>query len=112
MKDKVILLTSDQLGTGDAGLGQSVLETFFVLLKQREEKPLAVFCMNRGVFALTKQSFVSVHLAEMARAGVQVLACKTCVDHYGVEEQLTAGEVSSMSVFVELAAKHEIVNVA
>ena len=112
MRNKVILLTSDQFGTGDAGLGESVLETFFVLVKQRDERPAAIFCMNRGVFALTKQSFASVHLAEMARAGVPVLACRTCVDHYGLEDKLTAGEVSSMAAFVELAAQHEVLTIA
>lgn len=112
MKDKVILLASDQLGFGDAGLGQSILETFFVLTKKREDLPKAVFCMNRGVFTLTKRSFVSVHLAEMAKSGVQVLACKTCVDHYGIEPEMTAGELSSMAVFVELAASHEVLTIA
>lgn len=112
MRDKVILLASDQLGAGDAGLGQSILETFFVLVKQRDELPAAVFCMNRGVFTLTKRSFASVHLGEMAKAGVPVLACKTCVDHYGIEDELTAGEVSSMAAFVELAAQHEVLTIA
>lgn len=112
MNGKVILLASDQLGAGDSGLGQNILETFFVLVKKREELPAAVFCMNRGVFALTKRSFVSVHLAELAQAGVAVLACKTCVDHYGIADRLTAGEVSSMAAFVELAAEHEVLTIA
>ena len=112
MRNKVILLTTDQFGTGDAALGESVLETFFVLMKQRDELPAAVFCMNRGVFALTTSSFASVHLAEMADAGVNVLACKTCVDHYDVGSRLKAGEISSMATFVELAATHDVLTIA
>jgi len=112
MKNKVILLASDQIGAGDAGLGQNVLETFLVLLKQRAELPAAIFCMNRGVFCLTKRSFASVHLAELARAGVRVLACRTCVEFYDVLDQLTAGEVSSMGEFVALAAEHEVLTIA
>ena len=112
MRNKVILLASDQLGAGDPGLGQNILETFFVLLKQRQDPPAAVFCMNRGVLALTKRSFASVHLAELAQAGVPVLACRTCVEFYDVESQLTAGEVSSMAVFVDLAAKHEVLTIS
>jgi len=112
MRNKVILLTSDQIGAGDAGLGQTLLETFFVLMKQREDKPAASFCMNRGVFALTRKSFASVHLAELARAGVDVLACKTCIDFYGIADQLTAGEVSSMAVLVDLASRYEVVTIS
>jgi intracellular sulfur oxidation DsrE/DsrF family protein len=112
MKNKVILVTSDEFGTGDAALGKSVLETFFVLLKQRDELPAAVFCMNRGVFTLTDQSFASVHLAEMAAAGVPVFGCSTCVEHYGVAGDMKAGEISSLSAFIDLAARHEVLTIA
>ncbi len=112
MSSKVILLSSDRLGAGDAELGRSLLETFFVLLEQRDEKPAAIFCVNRGVFALTDESFASIHLGKIADAGVPVLACKTCVDHYGLEDRLTTGEISSMSAFLDLAAEHEVLTLA
>ncbi|MCY9515508.1 DsrE family protein [Paenibacillus apiarius] len=109
MKGKVILLTSDSIGAQENGLGATILETFLTLLKQREEKPAAIFCMNRGVLALTSRSLASLQLAELARAGVPVLACKTCVDHYGIADELAAGEISSMGAFVDLASQHEVV---
>ncbi|BCJ88149.1 DsrE family protein [Effusibacillus dendaii] len=112
MRNKIVLLLSDQLGQGDRGLGQTVLETFFVLLKQQEEKPAAVFCMNRGVYALTDQSLASVHLKELADAGVPVLACKTCVEFYQLADQLTVGEISGMNYFLELAGKHEVLTIS
>jgi len=111
VKDKVILVTSDQFGKGDAELGETVLETFFALLKQQEELPAAVFCVNRGVFALTEQSLASVHLKELEAKGVPVLACKTCVDYYGLEGKLVAGEISSMKHFLELAARHPVLTI-
>ncbi|WP_456273127.1 DsrE family protein [Bacillus sp. AK031] len=112
MKNKVILVSSDQLGNGDKDLGEGVLETFITLLKQRDEKPEAIFLMNRGVLTLTEQSLVSVHLKEIAEQGVPVYACKTCVDYYEVEEQLIVGEISGMGHFIELASKHEVLTIA
>ncbi|KOP83922.1 DsrE family protein [Cytobacillus solani] len=112
MKNKVILVSSDQLGTGDKELGESVLETFFTLLKQREDLPAAIFCMNRGVFTLTDHSFVSVHLKELEDKGVEVLACKTCVDYYKVEENLVAGKISGMPSFIDLASKYEVLTIS
>jgi selenium metabolism protein YedF len=112
MKNKVILVSSDKLGEGDTQLGESVLETFFTILKQREELPYAVFCMNRGVFTLTDESFVSVHLKELADKGVQILACKTCVDHYELEDKLSVGTISSMGHFIELAAQYEVLTIS
>ncbi len=112
MENKVIFLTTDSMGDGDRELGVQLLETYFTLLKQRESLPAAVFCINRGVFALTEQSFASLHLQELAARGVAVLACGTCVDYYGVREDLTAGEISSMGHFMELAQRYEIVTLA
>ncbi|MDP4164114.1 MAG: DsrE family protein [Bacillota bacterium] len=112
MKNKVILVSSDQLGKGDRELGEGVLETFFTILKQRNELPKAVFFMNSGVFTLTEESFVSVHLKELESKGVEILACKTCVDHYGLAEKLTAGKISSMANFIDLAAQYEILTIS
>ncbi len=51
MRNKVILVSSNQLGKGDEVLGETILETFFTILKQREEFPIAIFlheqrCIN------------------------------------------------------------------
>ena len=71
MKNKVILLASDQLGNGEKELGKGILETFFTILKQKEELPVAVFCMNSGVFTLTEESLVSLQLADLEGKGVK-----------------------------------------
>lgn len=112
MKNKVILVSSDQLGKGEKELGEGVLETFFTLLKQREELPAAIFFMNSGVFTLTVDSLLSVHLNELEDKGVPVLACKTCVDYYEVESRLAAGKISSMGEFIELASKYEVLTIS
>ncbi len=112
MKNKLILVSSDQLGRGDKELGEGILETFFTLLKQREELPAALFFMNAGVLTLTEQSFISVHLQELEAKGVELLACKTCVDHYNISEKLVAGKTSSMAHFIELASKYEVITIA
>ncbi|MCM3703711.1 hypothetical protein [Paenibacillus macerans] len=40
-------------------------------------------------------------------SGVPVLACGPCVNYYGIQDQLVAGEVSSMGRFLELAEQYE-----
>jgi intracellular sulfur oxidation DsrE/DsrF family protein len=112
LKNKVILLASDQLGNGEKELGEGILETFFTILKQKEELPVAVFCMNRGVFTLTEESLVSLQLADLERKGVDILACKTCVDYYELQEKLATGKVSGMAQFVELASEYEVITIS
>lgn len=111
MKGKVVLLTSDTIGAAENGLGATILETFLTLVKQQEQLPAAVFCMNRGVLALTSRSLASLQLAELEKLGVPVLACKTCAEHYGIADKLAAGQISGMSTFVELAASHEVLTI-
>jgi intracellular sulfur oxidation DsrE/DsrF family protein len=112
LKNKVILLASDQLGNGEKELGEGILETFFTVLKQKEELPVAIFCMNRGVFTLTEESLISLQLADLERKGVDVLACKTCVDYYRLNEKLVTGKVSGMAQFVELASEYEVITIS
>lgn len=109
MKNKVILVGSNQLGKGPEDLGETLLETFFTLLKQRNDLPAAVFFLNSGVLTLTEDSLISVHLKELENKGVEVLACKTCVDYYGIEEKLSVGKISGMGTFIELAEKYEVI---
>ncbi|WP_223066899.1 DsrE family protein [Paenibacillus caui] len=111
MKNKVILLTTDSWGHGDEELGKTILESFFSLIKQEEGLPAAVFCVNRGVLALTDMSLASLHLKELQHKGVPVLACKTCVDYYGIADKLEAGEISTMKRFIELSAEYEVMTV-
>jgi intracellular sulfur oxidation DsrE/DsrF family protein len=112
MKNKMILVSSDQLGKGDKQLGEGILETFFTLIKQRDTLPAVIFFMNSGVLTLTEKSFVSVHLKELEEKGVELLACKTCVDHYKIADQLVAGKISSMAKFIELAEKYEVMTIS
>jgi selenium metabolism protein YedF len=112
MKNKIILVSSNQLGRGDQVLGENILETFFTILKQKDELPVAVFCMNSGVLTMTEDSFVSVHLKELEDRGTEIFACKTCADHYGVSEKLTVGKISGMADFIELAAKYEVLTIS
>lgn len=111
MENKVILLQSDRIGDEADGLGATILETFLTVLKSDGHRPVAIFCMNRGVLTLTAESLCSLKLTELEEAGVKVLACKTCVDHYGIEDQLVCGEISGMAAFVELAAKHPVITI-
>ncbi|WP_442602199.1 DsrE family protein [Paenibacillus sp. KN14-4R] len=112
MKQKVILLASHTLGKGSEELGETILETFFTLLKQNDSLPAAVFCMNSGVKALTDASYASVHLKELEQRGVRIIACKTCVDFYDLGGVLTVGEIGSMSDFIQLASEYEVLTLS
>lgn len=106
---KVIVLRSDGMGDGDPVLGNTILANFLRLCLEAQEKPHAVFCYNAGVKLLTGDSLVVAHLQELARAGVPIEACRTCVDSYGIREQMRVGELSTMAKFMEYVQEYEVV---
>lgn len=109
VKNKVILIKSNALGSGDDQLGSMLFETFLTVLKQQEEKPKAIFLLNSGVELVTEESLCSLHLKELEDAGVKILACTTCLNHYGIAEIQVVGIASSMLEFVKLASEYEVV---
>lgn len=108
MKNKIILVGSSTFGQGDENLGSTLLETFFTILKQKEEKPIAIFFLNSGVELVTNESFCSLHLEELESVGVRILACTTCLNHYGLAEKQVAGNASTMAEFVNLSSEYEV----
>ncbi|MBB5173633.1 DsrE family protein [Texcoconibacillus texcoconensis] len=109
MKNNIILLTSEHLGSGEEELGRSLLENYFTLLKQEDDKPAAIFTINKGVYTLTDRHFASLHLKEMEENGVPILGCKTCIDYYQLSNELVVGEVSSMKAFIDLSKEYSVI---
>jgi sulfur relay (sulfurtransferase) complex TusBCD TusD component (DsrE family) len=109
LANKVIVLRGEGMGQGDNMLGSTILASFLRLCLESAEKPKAIFCYNGGVKLLTGESLVLAHLQELVEAGVKVEACRTCVDFYGIREQMRVGELSSMGAFMEYLQTSEVV---
>lgn len=100
----VIVLNRDQMGSGDAELGQRILGSFFRKLPSMQGVS-AIALYNSGVRLLGAGSPVLAELTMLEENGVDLRACGTCVEHYGVE--LQAGEVSSMDEIISEMSRAE-----
>ena len=88
-----VLLNHDHMGHGDPELGTRILKTF--LQKARGLKDLEeILLVNSGVRLLAADSPVVAELILLEEHGVDVIACGTCVQHFGLT--LAAGHVGSM----------------
>ena len=94
--DWAVFIGSDIIGDGDRELGANLMRMFFYTLAQGEDKPGAVLFMNAGVKLPTQDEQVVGHLKELAQAGVEILVCGTCLNFYGLTQQLQVGTVSNM----------------
>lgn len=108
---KVIFVNSDSLGRGDDELGSKLAPMLLYSLGQTEPKPEAVVLMNSGVRLACDGSAAVEHLQTLVDAGVNVYACGTCLDFFGLKESLAVGDVGNMNMTAELFMSHEVVTV-
>ena len=97
----VILIGSDQLGTGDERLGETLMESFLNTLWHAEPKPAKLIFVNSGVKLTAEGSAVLETLRMLEDEGVEVLSCGACLEHYHLKEKLRVGIVSNAYDTVE-----------
>lgn len=92
----VFIINSEFMGTGDEELGATIMSAFFKKLWASKEKPSAILFYNSGVKLLTKQGGQLDALHQLHAAGVDLIACGTCVDKFGLKNEIAEGRVSGM----------------
>lgn len=98
----LLQITKNYLGAGDIELGRKLLENY---LRQRnnENRLPAVICFyNSGVYLLAEEGEILDILKEIEFKGVKLLACKTCLDYYGLADKMQVGIAGSMIDIITL----------
>lgn len=104
----VLVVTSDQMGRGEAELGTILMRTFFHTLSESQLLPQTIIFYNSGVKLVVEGSAILDDLRALESRGVEILACGTCLGYFNLKEQLAVGSVSNMYSIVEalLGASH------
>jgi selenium metabolism protein YedF len=102
MADFVYFITSDKIGSQDPELGARLMGTFFLKLIQAKGLPSHILFMERGVKLLLPESPSLDAISVLEGRGVEMLACQTCLDYYGIRETIKAGKVSNMPDIIEV----------
>lgn len=96
MSAKTFLIQSEGLGRGDDQLGKMLMANFLRLLGESQEKPASLIFLNSGVKLVCEGSEVLDHLKKLEEQGVEILACTTCLEFYGLVDKLKAGKPTTM----------------
>jgi predicted peroxiredoxin len=110
-RPRVVLLGATGLGRGDEELGGTILGNFLKVLVATPRRPETIVCWNAAVTLLTAGSPVADLFRQLEGVGVKVLACKTCVEKYGLQGTLEAGEISTMPVILDLLLQADVLTV-
>lgn len=100
--DVAVMITSRLFGQGEEELGQALMNSFLYALNEVDGRVKHVIFANSGVFLSTEGSPVLEHLKRLAKQGVHILSCGTCLDFYGLKEKLLVGEVTNMYTIAEI----------
>lgn len=103
-RDTLLLVTRDGLGDAEPELSRKVFVKYLEVLEENGTLPGAMAFMTRGVHLACEGSPALEKLRAFEAAGVHVILCKTCVDHYGLAEQVRVGVVGGMGDIVAAQA--------
>ena len=98
---KVVAVSSGTMGEGDERLGATLLKGFLYALTELDVWPDTVLFYNGGAFLTTTGSESLEDLRRLEDAGVEILTCGTCLNHYGLADRLAVGGVTNMYTIVE-----------
>lgn len=95
-KNTLIQVIRNGMGEGDAELGIVLIRNYFKLLLEDNRLPKIITFYNGGVLLLSSDSPVIDELKKLDDAGVSLLACKTCINHFGLKDKVGVGVQGTM----------------
>ena len=101
----LVLITKPALGTvegGDAEFGVQMLDKFLHALESEADRPSAICFYTEGVRLVCKGSKVLLGLELLHGLSVRLLACQSCLEHYGLVDAVAVGEVGNMKQIASL----------
>jgi selenium metabolism protein YedF len=97
----VVLIPSDGMGRGDEELGGILMRSFLHALNEVEPLPNTIILINSGVKLTAEGSVVLEDLRALQHRGVEILACGTCLDFFGLKDKIAVGHISNMYSIAE-----------
>lgn len=98
---RVVAVSSDKMGEGDEALGRLLMKSFIFALTQQEVLPEAIIFYNGGARLTCAEGPILEDLRTLEAQGVEIITCGTCLNHYGLTEQLKIGSVTNMYEIAE-----------
>lgn len=96
MKDTLVVVNREGMGSADPALQKKLIGTYLTLLAGNGSLPGAIALYADGVKLACEGSAVVPQLAELESKGVHVILCRTCLDHFGLAEKVKVGVIGGM----------------
>jgi len=102
MKDDIVVLVNrDGMGHAETDLSHKLLRTWLNMLDLDDRLPRMICFYAAGVRMTCAGSPVLEELESLAGKGVELVVCTTCLNHYGILDDLAVGTAGGMKEIVE-----------
>jgi len=101
----VVQVASSVMGHGDDELGALLLRSFLKTQAQLDSKPSAIIFYNDGVKLCCQGSLLIDDLRGLEADGIEIIACGTCLNFFGLADQLQVGRVTDMLEIASILAQ-------
>ena len=105
----VAVVSANHMGEGNDELGRALIKGFLFAMTMQEELPSTILFYNGGAHLTCQGSDSLEDLKSLQERGVEILTCGTCLDFYGLKDQLAVGSVTNMYDIVERQMKADLV---
>ena len=95
-KKIMVMCASDRIGYGDDALGLKLMINFVRTLKEMGNELWRLVFVNNGVKLTIEGSEVLEDLKAYEAAGLKILVCGTCLNHFNLLEKKQVGETTNM----------------
>ena len=111
-KKIMVMCASDRLGSGDDVLGLKLMVNFLRTLKEMGDELWRLVFVNNGVKLTIEGSYVLEDLKAYESAGIKILVCGTCLDHFSILEKKRAGETTNMlDIVTAMQLADKVINI-
>ncbi len=113
LKQKIMVMVgTDRMGYGDDALGLKLMISFLTTLKEMGGELWRLVFVNNGVKMTVSESEVLPILMELEKAGVHVLVCGTCLNHFKLLEKKVVGETTNMlDIVTAMQLADKVINI-
>ena len=101
IEGKAVFIGSDKIGEGSDELGGKLMTAFIYTLTETSNPPRRLVFMNSGVKLCVKGAETVENLMKLNKMGIEILVCGTCLNYFGLSDQLAVGTVSNMYDIVD-----------
>ena len=92
----LVMIISPVFGSGDDVLGGRLMKNFLGTLPEMGDSLWRIVMLNGGVTLAVAGSPVIEELKRLEEAGVSILVCGACLEHYGLVHEKAVGQTTNM----------------